>query len=71
MPVPKGYILVFGHTPTIHFQNVMPPCIWKSNRAIGIDCGSGYSLGRLACMRLDDMKEYYSEEQEPITDIYR
>ncbi|MEA5050658.1 MAG: hypothetical protein VB021_04200 [Oscillospiraceae bacterium] len=28
----------------------------------GIDCGSGYpDVGRLACLRLDDMKEFYSE----------
>lgn len=46
--------------------------IWRSSRQIGIDCGSGYPeftdpalrqyWGRLACLRLDDMREFYSEE---------
>ena len=65
------YILVFGHTPTIEytFSGVME--IWFGNRRIGIDCGSGlpekaihpyYEFGRLSCLRLDDMKEFYSEE---------
>ena len=46
----------------------MPPhktyveaCIWKGDNAIGIDCGSGYEYGRLSCLRLDDMKEFYSD----------
>lgn len=45
--------------------------IWYGNHRICIDCGSGYPdeydpedgfMGRLACLRLDDMKEFYSEE---------
>ena len=47
--------------------------IWQNRRgtAIGIDCGSGFDddisdanpvQGRLACLRLDDMKEFYSQE---------
>jgi len=59
--VPEGYKLIFGHTPTVHFQNVWPWSIWKSEEAIGIDCGCGYQEGRLACLRLDDMKEFYSK----------
>ena len=40
---------------------------------IGIDCGSGYAevpqseyafQGRLACLRLNDMQEFYSKETE-------
>ena len=60
-PVPEGYTLVFGHTPTCYFQNTEPMRIWKSDEAIGIDCGCGFECGRLACLRLDDMKEFYSE----------
>lgn len=65
------YILVFGHTTTKHFQQGYPMRIFKDNRIIGIDCGSGYpdnpdskysKWGRLACLRLDDMKEFYSKE---------
>ena len=35
--------------------------IGKGDNAIGIDCGSGYEYGRLSCLRLDDMKEFYSD----------
>lgn len=59
--IPEGFVLIFGHTPTCHFQNVEPWSIWKSDEAIGIDCGCGYEEGRLACLRLEDMKEFYSE----------
>lgn len=69
--LPDGYTMIFGHTPTRHFQSNHPMCIYYGQGKIGIDCGSGYpedpdyelhSYGRLACLRLDDMKEYYSEE---------
>ena len=53
----------------INFREDNPLTIWYSEEAIGIDCGSGFSAkqnaclekGRLACLRLDDMKEFYSE----------
>lgn len=65
------YTLIFGHTPTLQFAKIAPMKIWYGSRRIGIDCGSGYpedsnshysKYGRLACLRLDDMKEFYSEE---------
>lgn len=59
-PVPEGYVMIFGHTPTVYFQNRRPFSIWKSDSAIGIDCGSGFSDGRLCALRLDDMQEFYS-----------
>lgn len=59
--IPEGCVLVFGHTPTNHLQNAEPMRVWKGDNAIGIDCGCGYDYGRLACLRLDDMKEFYSE----------
>ncbi len=67
-PVPEGYVMIFGHTPTVDFQDDNILRIWHSDEAIGIDCGSGYSeernywsyKGRLACLRLEDMKEFYS-----------
>lgn len=70
-PVPEGYTLVFGHTPTIHFQDNDPLEIFFCDNAIGIDCGSGFpksqfegeTIGRLACLRLDDMKIFYSKEE--------
>ena len=68
-PVPEGYTLIFGHTPTIHYHSDNPLTVWYGNRLIGIDCGSGFPInenaylekGRLACLRLDDMKEFYSD----------
>lgn len=69
---PKDYSLVFGHTPTGHFFPESPMSIWFGDHRIGIDCGSSAPdqqrlawpavCGRLGCLRLDDMKEFYSEE---------
>lgn len=60
-PVPDGYIMIFGHTPTYHFNPDEPWRIWNCGEAIGIDCGSGYADGRLCCLRLDDMTVFYSD----------
>lgn len=70
--IPEGYTLIFGHTPTIHFQDNDPLEIWQGENAIGIDCGCGFpksqfeweTIGRLACIRLDDMKVFYSKEED-------
>lgn len=71
-PSPEGYTLIFGHTSTEHFQPGIPMRIYFDTNLVGIDCGSGYpddvhdrhyGHGRLACLRLDDMKEFYSEER--------
>lgn len=46
--------------------------VWHGDHRICIDCGSGYpdtfdpeygAMGRLACLRLDDMKVFYSDEK--------
>lgn len=60
-PVPEDCVMIFGHTPTQYFSDKWPMEIWHSSNAIGIDCGCGYFKGRLACLRLNDMKEFYSE----------
>jgi len=61
------FTMIFGHTPTKHYQDDVPMKLWYGNRMIGIDCGSGYPEdlpeGRLACLRLDDGKVFYSEEE--------
>ena len=62
--VPEDYTLIFGHTPTINFNDKMPTEVFFSYNEICIDCGSGFGDGRLACIRLDDMKIFYSEENE-------
>lgn len=63
------YTLIFGHTPTQYYQERVPMQIWTGGGRIGIDCGSGYpedgpesAYGRLACLRLDDGKVFYSRE---------
>ena len=60
--VPEGYTLIFGHTPTYQFRRIKPLEVWYGENAIGIDCGCGFPVGRLACLRLDDGMEFYSEE---------
>lgn len=67
---PGDYFLVFGHTPTVYYQDRTPMEIWQQGRLIGIDCGSGAEdtgpeagKGRLACLRLDDGKIFYSREE--------
>ena len=60
------FTMIFGHTPTKLYQDDVPMKLWYGNHMIGIDCGSGYPEdspeGRLACLRLDDGKVFYSEE---------
>lgn len=59
--MPEGKTVIFGHTSTDNYQDVKPNSIFYGNRMIGIDCGGGYGGdGRIACLRLDDMKEFYA-----------
>ena len=64
---PGDYTLIFGHTPTNHYRDVTPMEVWFDERRIGIDCGCAYPSpeGRLACLRLDDMQVFYSQEDTP------
>lgn len=74
-PEIDGVTVIFGHTFTQRYQINTPMEIWHSPEGgrIGIDCGSGYPMktfrwyapvyGRLACLRLDDMKVFYSKEE--------
>lgn len=60
--IPDDSVLIFGHTPTIHYQDDLPMRVWEQGHYINIDCGAGYgSEGRLCCLRLEDLKEFYSE----------
>lgn len=59
--IPDDTILIFGHTPTDHFQRKHPMEMWQYGNYIGIDCGCGYEDGRLCCIRLEDMEEFYSD----------
>ena len=76
-PDVEGKTIIFGHTPTSEYQHNNPLEIWRSPSGgkIGIDCGCGFphpltqgrrpTYGRLACLRLDDMEVFYSEEEIP------
>ena len=61
-PLP-GMTAIVGHTPTEYLQDDdgVQFRIWHGNGIIDIDCGCGstHDLRRLACLRLDDMKEFY------------
>lgn len=61
--MPENKTVIFGHTPTNHYQDGTPLKIWHGNDKIGIDCGCGHPhpACRLACLRLDDMAEFYSD----------
>ena len=67
-PLPGDYVMIFGHSTTNHYQDKVPMELWYGDRRIGIDCGSGFPdspdrpMGRLACLRLEDGKVFYSEE---------
>jgi len=50
--------LVTGHTPTGNIDKEYKGKIYMANNHIAIDCGAVYG-GRLGCIRLDDMKEFY------------
>ncbi len=63
-PAPiDGIIAIIGHTPTPYLTGNWndPFTIWYGNGIIDIDCGCGNPIEnrRLACLRLDDMKEFY------------
>lgn len=73
-PAPTDYAMIFGHTPTRYYRDISPMEVWFDHNRIGIDCGAGYPedpaeelsrYGRLACLRLDDMQVFYSQEETP------
>lgn len=75
-PELAGKTILFGHTHTSRYQNKNPLEIWRSpdGGKIGIDCGCGFPphspgaaavYGRLACLRLEDGRVFYSEEALP------
>lgn len=58
----KDKFVVSGHTPTMAIEsNPRPGFIYKANNHIAIDCGCSFPGGRLGCIRLEDMKEFYVE----------
>lgn len=61
-PIP-GVTVIVGHTPTVYLNgdDGEPFRIWHGDGVIDIDCGCGSTTDkrRLACLRLDDMEEFY------------
>lgn len=54
--------VITGHTPTMAIEgNPRPGYIYHANNNIAIDCGCSFPGGRLGCLRLEDMKEFYVE----------
>lgn len=52
--------VITGHTPTMGItENPRPGYIYQANQHIAIDCGCNFPQGRLGCLRLEDMKEFY------------
>lgn len=52
-----GTVVIVGHTPTFDF--LPEASIATQNSVIFIDCGACFPEGKLACLCLDDMTEYY------------
>ncbi|MCP8431288.1 fructose-bisphosphatase class III [Clostridioides difficile] len=55
----KGYTIIIGHSPTQNIKDYEKVKIYKQEGLIDIDCGACFDNGKLACLRLDDMKEFY------------
>lgn len=57
----KDYTIICGHTPIQVISNDYNEevQILKRKGTIYIDCGCCFENGKLACLRLDDMKEFY------------
>lgn len=48
---------IVGHVPTI--QIIDEPKIFRHSKYFDIDCGCSYKGGRLGCLRLNDLQEFY------------
>lgn len=53
----ESVYVVMGHTPTPYFSG--KPEIYQNGRNIFIDCGACSQKGRLACLCLETMEEFY------------
>ena len=55
--------VIAGHTPTGFYQDCVPLRIWRCGSFLDIDCGTAFRAvlpgGCLACLRLEDGKEFY------------
>ncbi len=58
--------LVTGHTPTELINIQYKGRIYKKHRHIAIDCGAVFVEGRLGCICLNNMEEYYITKDKSI-----
>lgn len=56
-PYFSDVVTITGHTPTLKVTG--KPEIYKANNHIDIDCGASWPGGRLACLCLNTMEEFY------------
>lgn len=56
-PYFTNVVTITGHTPTLKITG--KPEIYKANNHIDIDCGASWPGGRLACLCLNTMEEFY------------
>lgn len=56
----ENTILVTGHTPTGIIGPEYAGSIYKKNNHIAVDCGAVFKAGRLGCICLDTMEEFYT-----------
>ena len=53
-----------NYEPQLIKNNPRPRYIYQANNHIAIDCGCVFQGGRLGCLRLEDMKEFYVERND-------
>ena len=51
---------VTGHTPTPLIDPLGDGGVWRGNGHLAIDCGAPFEGGRLGCVCLETMEEFYS-----------
>ena len=66
---PDKFILIIGHTPTRHYGEVYENRMVKTSSWWNIDTGAARSAGRPMLLCLDDLTEYYIEEDGSVVRI--
>ena len=56
----EDYVVIHGHTPVQLIEQNNNGIIIKRKHNIYVDCGACFNNGRLSCLRLDDLKEFYA-----------
>ena len=64
-----GVTLIIGHTPTRHYGEVFENRMVKTSSWWNIDTGAARSTGRPMLLCLDDLTEYYIEEDGSVAEV--